>query len=161
MLFTALSAMALAAATPVGLPTTSQTAPVYVDAIDYPGDEDGWSTFYDLERRLARGFNDICGDTFCEGEYSNIQHLRYRCSVRLADGVMGECIWTFAGSNQEVDPTSGKVVVDGRIWQCKSPIVPGTTIGEFYRALAGRDAIDARLPRGGRSIYHGLTDCGF
>ncbi|WP_250624675.1 hypothetical protein [Pinirhizobacter soli] len=158
MLLPVFSAMVLAVATPVGSPTTSQIAPVYVDATEYRGGE-GWDAFYDLERRLARDFDDVCGDTFCEGEYSNIQHLRYRCSVRVADGVMGECIWTFAGSNQEVDQASGKVVVDGRIWQCKSPIVPGTTLGEFYQALAGRDAIDAPLPRGGRSIYDGLTDC--
>ena len=159
MFFLTLATMALAATTPVA--STPPRAPVYVDAINYPDNEDGWGAFYDLERRLARGFDDVCGDTFCEGEYSNIQHLRYRCSVRAADGAMGECIWTLAGSNQEVDPTSGKVVVDGRIWQCKSPIMPGTTIGEFYRALAGREAIHARLPRGGGSIYDGLTDCGF
>ena len=159
MLFLTLATMALAATTPVA--STKQAAPVYVDAINYPDNEGGWDAFYDLERRLARGFDDVCGDTFCEGEYSNIQHLRYRCSVRAADGAMGECLWTFAGSNQEVDPTSGKVVVDARIWQCRSPIMPGTTIGEFYRALAGRDAIHARLPRGGGSIYDGLADCGF
>lgn len=160
MFFLALSAMALGAITPVAS-TATQAAPAYVDAINYPGDEGGWNAFYDLERRLARGFDDVCGDTFCEGEYSNIQHLRYRCSVRLADAVMGQCIWTFAGSNQEVDQASGKVVVDARIWQCKSPIVPGTTLGEFYRALAGRDAIDAPLPHSRTSLYDGLTDCGF
>jgi len=160
MFLPALSAMALAAAAPVELPTTLRIAPVYVDAIEYRG-EGGWDAFYDLEHRLAKGFDDVCGDTFCEGEYSNIQHLRYRCSVRLADGVMGECIWTFAGSNQEVNRASGKVVVDGRIWQCKSPIVPGTTIGEFYRTLAGRDAIHALLPRSNKSLYDGLVDCGF
>jgi hypothetical protein len=164
MLLLALSAIALATTTPAA-PTARtvpmQAAPAYVDAVNYPDSESGWDAFYDLERRLARGFDDVCGDTFCEGEYSNIQHLRYRCSVRAVDGVMGECIWTFAGSNQEVDAASGKVVVDARLWHCKSPIVPGTTITEFYEALAGRRAIDASLPRGGRSIYDGLTDCGF
>lgn len=159
MFFFALSAMAFAAATPVGLPTTG-TTPVYVDVVDYRGPGGGWG-FLDLEDRLAKGFDDVCGDTFCEGEYSNIQHLRYRCSVRAADGVMGECIWTLAGSNQAVDQTSGKVVVNGHIWQCRSPIVPGTTLGEFNQALEGRKAIDAPLPRGGMSIYEGLIDCGF
>jgi hypothetical protein len=175
MLFLALSSMALTAMAPVeqrglsihsGHPlsvtrASTSASPVYVDAIDYPTNGGGWDAFYGLERRLARDFNDVCGDTFCEGEYSNIQHLRYRCSVRAADGVMGECIWTFAGSNQEVDKTSGKVVVDGRIWECRSPIMPGTTLGEFYRALAGGDAIHARLPHGSASIYDGLVDCGF
>ncbi|HEY4145309.1 hypothetical protein [Pinirhizobacter sp.] len=155
-----LSAMALSA-TSVHVSTAAETAPVYIDAIDYPNQEGGWDAFYDLERRLASDFDDVCGDTFCEGDYSNIQHLRYRCSVRVADAVMGECIWTFAGSNQDVDQGSGKVVVNGRIWQCRSPVVPGTMIGEFYQALAGRNALHAPLPRGGRSIYEGLTDCGF
>ncbi|MCD7097671.1 hypothetical protein LRX76_04430 [Stenotrophomonas sp. MMGLT7] len=52
--------------------------PEYVDAIDYPGNADGWEIFHALERRLFLDFEQICGDTFCEGEFSDYRPLRYR-----------------------------------------------------------------------------------
>lgn len=133
----------------------------YVDAVHYPDNEESWDRFYDLAWRLNRDFDAICGDTFCEGDYSNIQSLGLRCSVERATGVMGECIWTFAGSYEDVDPDSGRVQVDARTWQCKAPLLPGTSIESFYAALENRpfDAIDAPLPGTRRSLYDGLTDC--
>lgn len=134
----------------------------YADAVHYPDNEQGWDRFYDLAGRLTRDFDDVCGDTFCEGDYSNIQSLGFRCSVERATGVMGECIWTFAGSYEDVDADSGRVQVDARIWQCKAPLLPGTPVEHFYAALEGSrsfDTIDAPLPGTKRSIYDGLTDC--
>jgi hypothetical protein len=134
----------------------------YVDAIDYPDDEEGWDRFHDLAGRLTRDFDAICGDTFCEGDYSNIQSLRFRCSVERATGHMGECVWTFAGSYEDIDPKSGRVQVDARIWNCKAPLAPGTSVDSFYAALEGgrwMDAIDAPLPGTKRSLYDGLADC--
>jgi hypothetical protein len=143
-------------------PTASADEEAYVDAVHYPDTEEGWDRFYDLAGRLNRGFDAICGDTFCEGDYSNIQSLGFRCSVERGTGLMGECIWTFAGSYEDVDPADGRVQVDARIWNCKAPLVPGTSIGRFYAALEGgrpMDAIDAPLPGTKLSIYDGLTDC--
>ncbi|WP_281852823.1 hypothetical protein [Dyella sp. GSA-30] len=134
----------------------------YVDAIHYPDNEEGWSRFYDLAERLTRDFDAVCGDTFCESDYSNIQSLRLRCSVERATGVMGECIWTFAGSYEDVDPVNGRVQVDARVWNCKAPLAAGTSIEHFYAALEGShlmDAIDAPLPGTKLSLYDGLTDC--
>jgi hypothetical protein len=134
----------------------------YVDALHYPDNEQGWDRFDDLAGRLTRDFDYICGDTFCEGDYSNIQSLGFRCSVERATGVMGECVWTFAGSYEDIDPVSGQVQVDAQIWNCKAPLAPGTSIERFYAALEGArpfDTIDAPLPGTRRSIYDGLTDC--
>lgn len=134
----------------------------YVDAVHYPDNERGWDRFHDLAGRLARDFDTICGDTFCEGDYSNIQSLRFRCSVERATGLIGECIWTFAGSYEDIDPKSGHVQVDARIWNCKAPLAPGTSIDSFYAALEGarpRGSINAPLPGTKRSIYDGLIDC--
>jgi hypothetical protein len=134
----------------------------YVDARHYPDNEQGWDRFLDLEGRLERDFDYICGDTFCEGEYSNIQSLRFRCSVERLSGIMGECIWTFAGSYEEIDPDNGRVQVDAPTWQCRAPLRPGTSIERFYAALNGSrpmDTIDATLPGTTQSIYDGLADC--
>ena len=58
----------------------------YVDLIDYPHQEANWDRFFALEGRLQHGFDAICGDTFCEGEYSDIRALRLRCSVDAVRG---------------------------------------------------------------------------
>ncbi|AMO99767.1 hypothetical protein CAter10_2045 [Collimonas arenae] len=131
----------------------------YVDAIHYPSNEQGWDVFFDLEARLAGDFNDVCGDTFCEGEYSNLQALRYRCSVRQADSMMGQCVWIFAGGNAEINEATGKVVVDARTWACRTPLAPNTPLASFYSALSGNNPIDAQLPGTSTTIYQGLTDC--
>ncbi|MDB5768403.1 MAG: hypothetical protein JWQ61_3217 [Collimonas fungivorans] len=135
------------------------TAAAYVDAVDYPGQGQGWDAFYDLERRLQRDFDYICGDTICEGEFSNMQALRYRCSVQQADGMMGECVWTFAASNAEIDAASGKVVVDARTWACRTPLAAQTPVATFYSALAGDSPLRAPLPGTNRTIFDGLFDC--
>jgi len=134
-------------------------APEYVDAVDYPAEEEGWDDFYDLEWRLVKDFDDICGDVFCEGDFSNLQALRYRCSVRQADSFIGECIWTFAGSNATIDGQSGKVLVDARSWDCRSPLASQTPIATFYSALSVDRPLQATLPGTTTTLYEGLMDC--
>jgi hypothetical protein len=108
---------------------------------------------------LKRDFDQICGDTFCEGEYSNIESLRYRCSVRQASGRIGQCVWLFAASNEEIDPETGEVVAAPNFWRCPTPLAPNTTIEELLAAVAGQSPLRAPLPRTDRSIYDGLVDC--
>jgi hypothetical protein len=95
---------------------------VYMGALDYPTVGAGWEAFYDLERRLAEDFDQRCGDTFCEGEYGHYQPLRLRCSVRQRDGVIGQCVWAFGASEASVDPASGPLQVDARLWPCPTPL---------------------------------------
>ncbi|AMP14405.1 hypothetical protein [Collimonas pratensis] len=134
-------------------------APEYVDAVNYPANEQGWEAFYGLERRLVKDFDDICGDTYCEGEFSNLQALRYRCSVRQADSLIGECVWTFAGSNAAIDGATGKVTVDARTWACRTPLAPQTPIATFYSALSVARPILATLPATATTIHEGLSNC--
>ena len=91
-------------ALPIGLTCALLMAPPvqafpYVDLIDYPHQEANWDRFFALEGRLQHGFDAICGDTFCEGEYSDIRALRLRCSVDAVRGTVHECLWAFAASD--------------------------------------------------------------
>lgn len=134
-------------------------SPEYVDVSAYltaDADIEAWHT---LVLNLKRNFDDICGDTFCEGEYSNIQSLRYRCSVDRQTGKMGSCVWAFAASNEEISPLTGKIVVDAQVWRCRSPLARGTHIRDALAALAGPSPLYAPLPGTGRSIYDGLSAC--
>lgn len=137
-------------------PSQDATGP-YVDVLTYlpSGHVDAW---FDLRRRLKADFNNVCGDTFCGGEFSNIEALRYNCSVDQATGRIGMCAWTFAASNEEVDPVSGGIVVDKGFWRCRTPLESNTTIEELLTALAGNRPIFAPLPGSNKTIMEGLID---
>jgi hypothetical protein len=131
----------------------------YVDLIDYPHQEANWDRFFALEGRLQHGFDAICGDTFCEGEYSDIHALRLRCSVDAVRGTVRECLWAFAASDLEVSRNDGTVVARQPTWLCRLPLQPGTPVEAFHTALAARDPLHDPLPGTAQSIYDALTDC--
>jgi hypothetical protein len=133
---------------------------IYVDMYDYLPTWQQQNAWLNLQYALKRDFDNVCGDTFCSGEFTNIEALRYRCSVNRSTGVIGECIWTFAASDESVDPDTGKVVVNPRIWQCRSPLAPYTRADELIQALGNTDRpLDKRLPRTNETLQYALTDC--
>lgn len=140
-------------------PVAAQTAPVYGDVYGYFTTDAQYESWYTLTTRLRRNFDDICGDTFCEGDYSNIQSLGYRCSVEQTTGAIGRCIWLFAGSYEDIDPATGRFAVHKAFWRCRTPLAPGTTIDALLAALAGDEPLYAPLPGASTTIYDGLVDC--
>lgn len=131
----------------------------YVDASAYLQTDAGIEAWYALRQNLRRNFDEICGDTFCEGEYSNIESLRYVCSVHRVNGRIGMCGWTFAASDEVIDPVAGRIVARHQGWLCRSPIVAGTTMESFLDALQGEDPLYAALPATSRTLFDGLVDC--
>lgn len=140
-------------------PERAASAARYVDARNYPGQGQGEARFRALEQALVRGFDDICGDTFCEGEYYNLQAMRLRCSVHAASGRVGECRWTFFGSNMDVDAATGAVMVDAQDWACRLPLASYTPLALLLETLQGYEAINTALPGTSTTVYEGLTDC--
>lgn len=135
--------------------------PGYVEAGSYftePADIDAW---YSLTRALKADFDHICGDTFCEGDYSNYQSLGFRCSIEQASGQLGQCMWSFAASQDEIDPATGEVTVAGEIWSCPMPLAAATAAGDFLTVLASSDdrPLFTPLPGSELSLYDGLVDC--
>ncbi|MGO4267654.1 MULTISPECIES: hypothetical protein [unclassified Stenotrophomonas] len=131
----------------------------YVDLIDYPHKEANWDRFFALEGRLQHGFDAICGDTFCEGEYSDIRALRLRCSVDAVRGTVHECLWAFAASDLDVSRNDGTVEARQPTWLCRLPLEPSTPVEAFHTALAARNPLHDPLPGTSRSTYDGLTEC--
>jgi hypothetical protein len=136
-------------------------APAYIDARGYftaPEDVDRW---YALTFRLRDEFDAICGDTFCEGDFSNYESLGFRCSVAEGAGTIGECVWVFAASTDEVVPETGEVSVHTEAWRCPMPLAADTSAAEFLQALSTPDepALYAALPGTERALYDGLMDC--
>ena len=138
----------------------AQPAPrTYVEAGEFISTDADIEAWYTMLANLDRNFDDICGDTFCEGDWSNIHPLRMRCSVESTSGEIGRCLWIFAASNEELDPATGRFRVDTKAWRCRAPLAPHTTLRELLDALAGDEPLRAALPRSDRTIYDGLTDC--
>ncbi|KAB7764448.1 hypothetical protein [Xanthomonas maliensis] len=133
--------------------------PTFVDAVDWPASSEGWEAFSDLERRLEHDFDQICGDTFCAGDFSDYKPLRLRCSVHRVTGVVRQCAWSFGASEISIDPRTGALAVDARTWRCTAPLRAGTRLAELYRALAVAHPLFEPLPHGAPPIYDGLIGC--
>jgi hypothetical protein len=131
----------------------------YIDVYGYFTTDAQFEAWAALRAGLEADFDDICGDTFCEGDWSNITPLRLRCSVQIGSGRIGHCTWSFAASNEEIDPHTGAIAVETQAWQCALPIAPHTTIDALLAALAVDAPLYASLPGSAMSIYDGLAAC--
>lgn len=133
--------------------------PPFVDPYSYFTEEAQYEAWYALRAGLELGFEDICGDTFCEGDYSNIAPLRFQCSVQLRSGRIGSCTWSFAASNEDIDAGTGGLSVDVPAWNCPITLAPDVTMAQLLVALAGEQPLFMPLPGGTDSIYDHLVDC--
>ena len=131
----------------------------YSDPYAYFTTDAQYEAWYSLRAGLEIDFDEICGDTFCEGDYSNITPLRFQCSVQQASGRIGHCVWSFAASNEDIDPRNGDVAVQAPAWSCSIALAPQVTIDALLAALAGDSPLHAPLPGSGSSIYDALADC--
>ncbi|QWP79019.1 hypothetical protein J5226_11790 [Lysobacter sp. K5869] len=138
---------------------SARTTPDYVELGEYlsaPADIEVW---YTALYRLRDNFDQICGDTFCEGDYSNIQALRLSCSVQRVSGMLGRCVWAFAASQEDIDPATGGVRVAPKIWRCRLPLARGATVSALLNAWSGERPLYAPLPGSNKSAYEALGDC--
>lgn len=133
--------------------------PMHVDLVDYPTPQANWSAFRDLRHRLEAGFDDVCPDTFCEGEYTDYQPLKLRCSVERATGRVNVCGWAFAASELRVDPSTGALQRQQPTWLCHFPIGGGTTVAALLAAMEGPQPLFQRLPGTGETLFEALGDC--
>lgn len=108
----------LSVVTTVFMTTTAAQASAsrFVDADTYFATTDlGLSLlpegFQAVEKQLGDAFGAVCADSFCEGLVGNWAPLSLTCSVDAQAHAVGECSWSFAGSFEEIDPSTGKVSV--------------------------------------------------
>jgi hypothetical protein len=128
----------------------------YVHISEFEGIDQG--AWYTLAHRMNDEFDDICGDTFCEGEYSNITPLTLNCGVSSIRGSIRDCAWTFAASQTGVDAFTARIGVDAPRYECH--FKPKMNARAFLDTLINADtAIDAVLPGMEMSIYDAIGEC--
>lgn len=134
--------------------------PAYLDVEETFTNEPDQTRWFDLKRALRRDFDDICGDTFCEGDYANLQALSFRCSVSVRTGQLKSCTWLFAGSYETVTPSTGTVRPNAKFFPCKIA-VQGTPASLMDALLApeSRGPLWQPLPGTTGTIYDLLGTC--
>lgn len=136
----------------------SDSTPAYRDVEESFTTEDEQNRWFALQQGLLQGFNDVCGDTFCEGDFSNLQAMSFRCSVSRA-GQLKSCLWLLAGSYESVTPSTGNIRPTAKFFACKIP-VQGTPAAFMDALLAGTDGpLRQPLPGSTQTIYDVIGGC--
>ena len=98
-----------------GVELQVERAPAYLDVEETFTSEDDQNRWFDLERGLAQDFDDICGDTFCEGEFTNLQSMAFRCSVAGAHRADRNVPLAVRGQHRVGHALDGKRATDGQV----------------------------------------------
>ena len=131
----------------------------HVDLIDFPLSEGSWDRFFALQGALVQGFDRVCSDTFCEGEYSNYRVLEVRCSVLAPRGTVQGCSWVIVASELGIVPQTGQVRVDNGRWVCQVGLRPGVPVDTFFAALQQPEGIFRPLTGTGTGLFDVLPEC--
>lgn len=150
-------------ANPIGSTPVVEVAdakPVYVSADDYYATATNRAKWAAAYAALKQGFDNICGDTYCSSDYSDLWSMQLVCSITKSDGNVKSCVWAFAGSYSTVK-TSGALDVVSQAWQC--PVAVKGTLSQLITTLTSTtdttDPIQRPLPGVTTSAYDSLGGC--
>ena len=140
--------------------------PTYVEASDYyttVSGQAGWAT---AKANIKRGFDFVCGDTFCGSDYGDLQSLEVVCSVTKSTGNVKGCDWVFSGSYTDI-AHSGALVPNIKSFKC--PIAMHGSISQLISVINAPpsaqnssgfvEIIQRPLPGMTTSMYDALGGC--
>jgi len=149
-------------ADPIGatsIDVATSATPTYVDASAYyatAANQAKWTAAY---AELKSGFDNVCGDTFCSSDYSDLWSMQLACAITKSTGNVKGCTWAFAGSFATV-AASGELEITSQSWQC--PLAVKGTISQMIAALTSttdtNDGVHRVLP-GGAIAYDSIAGC--
>jgi hypothetical protein len=130
----------------------------YRDVLEVFHDRDHYERYLEFQQRLAERFKDICGDTFCGGDYADLAPTGLTCSASGNGATIKECLWAFGGSQAIVDGATGSVRVHATTFACTIPVRARTT--SFVTAMsASADPLYEIIPGHDRAFVDGLYAC--
>ena len=119
-------------------------------------------------RNLKVGFDDVCGDTFCEGDYSNLTSMDITCSMDPKTETMAACAWTFSGVAAEVSARTGSINTTRKKFSICAIDVSHVSLSEFSTAISNylrasdaqpKNALEVIFTGKTKSIYDQLANC--
>jgi len=143
---------------------TAATTPASYDDVEEWANEQGdgtWESWMGVIGSLKQDFDDICGDTYCGGDYSNLEPLRLRCSINTSTKVLKNCTYVFAGSYETVNPTTGTIKTNAKTFSCHISVT-GIALSDFLTTLTAGGStppLQRTLPGKTESIYDALGGC--
>ncbi len=133
-------------------------APRYRDLLEVLHDDAEYEAYVAFRQRLNERFDAICGDTFCGGDYGDLEPLQLTCSAAVATAEVEECVWAFGGSHGAVEGKDGTVRVAATNFACRFPV--GVGASAFLAAMsASDDPLYEPLPGQGAAVVDALYDC--
>ena len=140
-------------------PSATSPAGTYDDAIDHLSDAD-LARFTTLRTKLASSFDDICGDTYCGGDYNEIEPLELTCSITVATGAVKQCAYVFGGTYATLNDKTGTVTSHAKTFTCKFTVNGTmTTLLDTLMAANVTDPLQTALPGATTTIYDALGGC--
>lgn len=136
-------------------PATSH-APAYRDLGDWLWETANGSSWTEITRTLGRDFDQICGDTFCEGQYPDISALRFVCSMKTEDQHVSHCGWSFAEAEASV---GDRGAIETNVATRRCDVTIDAPADALVQALSVPEPLYAPLPGGTASIYDALVGC--
>jgi hypothetical protein len=138
----------------------TSTTPTYVEASDYYRSDAYKAQWAKATAALKLGFDNVCGDTFCGGDYGNMQSLAFVCSVTRSSGNIKECAWLFTGS-YAIPTKTGAMPVSEKSWRCEVPVKG--TVSQLMNVVNATnttdDVLHRALPGGTATAYDALLNC--
>lgn len=126
------------------------------------------SRFFNGVTALVEEFDNACGDTWCEGDYGNLQSMSFDCSADKMTRKLSTCIWQFAGSyRKSIHPKMGWIAYQKKFFNCRLPV--DGTVGDLVSymdevAKGSRKkeppyGLDIPLPGSKTPVNWVLSDC--
>lgn len=139
-----------------GAVTSDATATKYVDLGDFITSDADIEKWTQIRIGLVDKFDEICGDTFCGGDFSNIYSIDFTCSVSSKQGRIRECMWTFAASDESIDPATGSIASTVPFYECR--VKPTGTVRNFLPQF-GDDPLRSEIAGLDGSLYDAIGEC--
>jgi len=145
---------------PIGGSALPAVSPgTYVEASAYYTTQANQQKWADAKAALVAGFDRVCGDTFCSGDFSDLQSLTFACAITKSTGNVKGCAWTFGGSWTLIAKT-GPLALTSQTFTC--PVAMHGTIAQLITTLTStgtEDAIRRPLPGTTATAYDALLGC--
>ena len=144
------------------LTVAGSATPTYVDADVYYTSASYVQKWWDTRAALVAGFDRVCGDTFCSGDFGNLQAMDLVCAVTKSTGNVRGCSWVFGGSYTMIART-GTMDVTSRSFSC--PIAMHGTLSQLITTITAptqpgaEEPINRPLPGVTTSAYESLLGC--